>query len=103
MGEYPHPSPHRASAGAHMDNSESGRCRSGSERLASDACPVLYFHHPSSLQHDPRALSPDHPDSPLRLQAIENAIAASSLPPLTRLAAPMASETEMRLVHSQAH
>src|SRR5436190_16351267 len=103
MGEDPHPSPHRASAGIHMDNSESGRCRSDSERLESDACRVLYFHHPASLQHDPRALSLDHPDSPLRLQAIENAIAASALPPLTRLAAPMASQSEMRLVHSKPH
>jgi acetoin utilization deacetylase AcuC-like enzyme len=64
---------------------------------------VLYVHHPSSLQHDPLALSPDHPDSPLRLHAIESAIAASALPPLTRVAAPAAADRELRLVHSQRH
>jgi acetoin utilization deacetylase AcuC-like enzyme len=64
---------------------------------------MLYLHHPSSLRHDPRAQSPDHPDSPLRLEAIEAAIAASALPPLTRLAAPAAGDRELALVHSRSH
>ena len=64
---------------------------------------MLYVHHPSSLRHDPGALSPDHPDSPLRIVAIEEAIARSTLPALTRLAAPRAAELELRLVHSAQH
>jgi len=64
---------------------------------------MLYLHHTSSLTHDPRALSPEHPDSPLRIEAIENAIAESTLPPLTRLSAPAATFDELRLVHSDHH
>ncbi len=68
-----------------------------------DVCTLLFIHHPSSLRHDPRALSPDHPDSPIRLRAIEAAIAASDLPPLTRLIAPAAGDGELALVHSRSH
>ena len=64
---------------------------------------MLYVHHPSSLRHDPGALSPDHPDSPLRIVAIEEAISKSTLPALTRLAVPRAAELELRLVHSAQH
>jgi acetoin utilization deacetylase AcuC-like enzyme len=64
---------------------------------------MLFVHHPSSLAHDPSALSPDHPDSPARIEAIEAAIADSSLAPLTRVSAPAAGEAELRLVHSTEH
>ncbi len=64
---------------------------------------MLYFHHPSSLQHDPRALSPDHPDNPVRLQAIEAAIAAARLDALERRSAPAATGAELALVHSDRH
>jgi acetoin utilization deacetylase AcuC-like enzyme len=64
---------------------------------------MLYLHHTSSFTHDPRALCPEHPDSPLRIEAIENAIAESTLPPLTRLSAPAATFDELRLVHSDHH
>jgi hypothetical protein len=36
---------------------------------------LLYFHHTSSLHHDARELSPDHPDVPERIKAIEAAMA----------------------------
>ena len=36
---------------------------------------ALYFSHPACLEHDPRALSPAHPDTPERLVAIERALA----------------------------
>ena len=65
--------------------------------------PVLYFHHPSSLQHDPRALSPDHPDNPARLQAIEAAITGARLTALDRRPAPAATAGELTLVHSDHH
>ncbi|HTU98012.1 MAG TPA: histone deacetylase [Solirubrobacteraceae bacterium] len=63
---------------------------------------MLYIHHPASLRHDPQALSPGHPDHPRRLQAIETAVRDADLE-LTRLAAPAASEAELRLVHSERH
>jgi len=64
---------------------------------------MLYFHHPSSLRHDPRALSPDHPDNPARLEAVEAAIAAARLTGLERREAPAATAAELALVHSDRH
>ncbi len=64
---------------------------------------MLYFHHPSCLQHDPQALSPDHPDNPARLEAVETAIAGASLKTLDRRAAPAATGAELALVHSDRH
>ncbi|HYZ81805.1 MAG TPA: histone deacetylase [Solirubrobacteraceae bacterium] len=64
---------------------------------------MLYLHHPASLQHDPRALSPDHPDAPQRLEAIEDAIAGARLDGLKRRRAAAASEAELALVHSESH
>jgi acetoin utilization deacetylase AcuC-like enzyme len=63
---------------------------------------VLYLDHPASLRHDPQALSPDHPDHPRRLEAIEEALRATELE-LTRIAAPAATEDELALVHSHRH
>ena len=64
---------------------------------------MLYAHHQSSLRHDPCALSPDHPDSPVRIEAIEAAIAASTLDPIERIEAPAATHAELRLVHTPGH
>jgi acetoin utilization deacetylase AcuC-like enzyme len=71
-------------------------------REARELISVLYFHHPASLRHDPQALSPDHPDHPRRLEAIEAAVQAADLM-LTRVDAPAATETELGLVHSERH
>jgi len=38
------------------------------------SAPGLYFHHPASLEHDPRAHSPHHPDTPERLLSIERTL-----------------------------
>jgi acetoin utilization deacetylase AcuC-like enzyme len=62
---------------------------------------MLVFHHPSSERHDPRAASPDHPDSPERITAIEAALAVSGS--LERIPAPAATEDELALVHTPAH
>jgi acetoin utilization deacetylase AcuC-like enzyme len=35
----------------------------------------LYFHHPTSLEHDPREHLAEHPDSPDRIVAVESAMA----------------------------
>jgi acetoin utilization deacetylase AcuC-like enzyme len=59
---------------------------------------MLYFRHPSSVEHDPRALSPDHPDTPERILAIE-----AALPPLEWREAPAATEAELQLVHTREH
>jgi acetoin utilization deacetylase AcuC-like enzyme len=47
-------------------------------------------------------LSPEHPDDPRRLQAIEAAVAESGLQ-LRRCRAPAASSAELELVHTPAH
>jgi acetoin utilization deacetylase AcuC-like enzyme len=64
---------------------------------------VLYISHPASLLHDPQALSPEHPDHPARLAAIEAALAEAQLDGLERLSAPAACETELTLVHTDGH
>ncbi|MGZ6627899.1 MAG: histone deacetylase family protein [Solirubrobacteraceae bacterium] len=63
---------------------------------------MLYVHHPASLRHDPQALSPDHPDHPRRLEAIDAAVQTADLE-LTPVDAPAATEAELALVHSERH
>jgi acetoin utilization deacetylase AcuC-like enzyme len=64
---------------------------------------ALYFSHPSCLEHDPRAHSPGHPDTPERLLAIERALAGEDWLGWERRTAPAASQDELELVHSSAH
>jgi acetoin utilization deacetylase AcuC-like enzyme len=61
---------------------------------------VLYFSHPSSLEHDPREQMPGHPDTPERLVAIERELAERDWLGWERREAPAASEGELELVHS---
>jgi acetoin utilization deacetylase AcuC-like enzyme len=63
----------------------------------------LYFSHPSSLEHDPRAYSPGHPDTPERLRAIERALAGWDDSAWQRREAPAAAEAELELIHSPRH
>ena len=63
---------------------------------------MLYLHHPSCETHDPCALSPEHPDDPARLVAIETAVAGAHLD-LQRCPAPAATTAELELVHTTAH
>ena len=62
----------------------------------------LYFSHPSSLEHDPRALMPGHPDTPARLVAIERLLGAEDWLGWQRRAAPAAPERWLELVHEPA-
>jgi len=62
---------------------------------------VLYLSHPSSLEHDPRAQMPAHPDTPERLIAIEAALGEREWLGMERRLAPAASEAELELVHSR--
>jgi acetoin utilization deacetylase AcuC-like enzyme len=65
--------------------------------------PMLYFSHPSSLEHDPREWMPTHPDTPERLVAIEAALAERDWLGWERREAPAAAERELELVHSARH
>jgi acetoin utilization deacetylase AcuC-like enzyme len=64
------------------------------------AHPGLYFSHPACLEHDPRVLSPRHPDTPERLRAIERALAANEWLGWQRREAPALAESALELVHS---
>ena len=61
---------------------------------------MLYFHHHTSLDHDPRVLCPEHPDIPERIQAIESALESAGWPGCTPVDAPAASFAELELVHA---
>ena len=63
----------------------------------------LYFSHPACLAHDPQAHSPGHPDTPQRLRAIEEALAARAWPEWERREGPAASNEELRLIHTARH
>ncbi len=63
----------------------------------------LYFDHPACLEHDPRAHMPLHPDTPERLYAIEQALEQRAWLGWERRQAPLASELELKLVHSPEH
>jgi len=64
---------------------------------------MLYVHHPSSVEHDPRAFSPEHPDTPERVVALEAAMARADWLGCERLSAPPATEAELALVHTAGH
>ena len=61
----------------------------------------LYFSHPSSLAHNPRASMPGHPDTPARLVAIERLLGAEDWLGWERRAAPAAPERWLELVHER--
>jgi acetoin utilization deacetylase AcuC-like enzyme len=64
---------------------------------------MLYFSHPSSLEHDPRQGVPGHPEQPDRVRAIEVALAERDWLGWERREAPAASEEELMLVHPREH
>ncbi len=63
----------------------------------------LYFSHPSSLEHDPGAYLPGHPDTPERLRAIEHALADLDWSAWERREAPAATAAELELIHTAQH
>jgi acetoin utilization deacetylase AcuC-like enzyme len=64
---------------------------------------VLYVQHPSSLEHDPRAVTPDHPDAPERIETIEAALSGAGWLGCERVEAPAARASELELVHAAEH
>jgi acetoin utilization deacetylase AcuC-like enzyme len=59
----------------------------------------LYFSHPASLRHDPRALMPGHPDTPERLLAIERLLGSEDWLGWQRREAPAAPRSAIELIH----
>jgi acetoin utilization deacetylase AcuC-like enzyme len=67
------------------------------------AQPGPYFHHRACLEHDPRAYSPYHPDTPERLLAIERVLGERGWAGWERREAPALEESLLELVHTPAH
>jgi acetoin utilization deacetylase AcuC-like enzyme len=63
----------------------------------------LYYSHPASLEHDPRLLSPGHPDTPERLEVLEAELSRRAWLGWERRLAPAAREEQLELVHDPAH
>jgi acetoin utilization deacetylase AcuC-like enzyme len=63
----------------------------------------LYFSHPACLEHDPRSLSPTHPDTPERLITLERALAERDWCGWALREAPAASEAQLEGVHTRPH
>jgi acetoin utilization deacetylase AcuC-like enzyme len=63
----------------------------------------IYYSHPACLEHDPRALSPGHPDTPERLETLERALAAVDWLGWERREAPAAAPAQLELVHTREH
>ena len=61
---------------------------------------VLYFHHGSSREHNPRVFLPEHPDTPERIDAIESALERAGWAGCLRVQAPAATFAELELVHA---
>ncbi len=64
---------------------------------------MLYLSHPSSLEHDPRAVLPGHPEQPGRLEAIEARLSERDWLGWERRPAPAADEAALELIHSPRH
>jgi acetoin utilization deacetylase AcuC-like enzyme len=63
----------------------------------------LYLSHPACLEHDPRAVSPGHPDTPERLRVLERELSARQWLGWQTRAAPALEPERLELVHSAAH
>ncbi len=64
---------------------------------------MLYFSHPSSLEHDPRELMPGHPEAPPRIVAIERRLEEEGWLGWERRPSPAASGAELELAHTHRH
>src|SRR5690349_5293643 len=64
---------------------------------------MLYFDHPSSLEHDPGQGLFAHPESPDRLRAIEAVLEARDWLGWDRRQAPATTEEDLIRVHPASH
>ncbi len=65
--------------------------------------PGLYYSHPVCLEHDPRALSPGHPDTPERLIELERVLGERDWLGWERRPAPQAFIEQLELAHTPHH
>jgi acetoin utilization deacetylase AcuC-like enzyme len=63
----------------------------------------IYLSHPASLEHDPSALMPGHPDTPERLRVLERELGERGWLGWERREAPAADEAALEAVHSAGH
>jgi len=63
----------------------------------------VYLRHASCLEHDPRLLSPGHPDTPERLVALERALDERDWLGWVRREGVAATVEDLELVHTRAH
>ena len=61
---------------------------------------TLYYAHPDFLLHD---TGDDHPECIDRLNVIDQALEAPEFSNLIRMLAPLGTEQQVRLIHSQFH
>ena len=61
---------------------------------------IFVYSHPSAAQHDP---GPGHPEAPIRIKVIDQALDRLQLPGLHRLEAPQASREQIARVHPESY
>jgi acetoin utilization deacetylase AcuC-like enzyme len=64
---------------------------------------MLFYRHASSRAHDPATVAPEHPDAPVRIEAIEAAMADTDWLGADVREAPAATPAELCLVHAPEH
>ena len=86
-----------------MNHDPAGAAERAGGRRAAPSRPGLYLRHPACLEHDPRLLSPGHPDTPERLVALEQALAEREWLGWQRREPVAATEEDLELVHERTH
>ncbi len=61
---------------------------------------LLFFTHPAGIAHDP---GPGHPEAPVRLRTVLEAVEKAAIPGLERREAPEASLEQIRRVHPEPY
>lgn len=61
---------------------------------------LLFYTHPAALAHDP---GPGHPEAPVRLRKVLEAVEAAEIPGLVRREAPLATLDQVRRVHPEPY
>jgi acetoin utilization deacetylase AcuC-like enzyme len=85
---------------AHQNAAEKSISVSHNDKRTRSGGAGLYFSNEACLEHDPRALMPEHPDTPERLEAIEALLSQEDFLGWQRRDAPPAEEAQLELIHS---
>ena len=88
-----------------MNHDPAGPAEQAAERAGAwaTARTGVYLRHAACLEHDPRLLSPGHPDTPERLLALERALGERDWLGWTRVEPDAASAEDLELVHTRRH